>query len=233
MKPLSKAIASTALALFWQGAFAQNERSQQQAIDMLHWEERIFSTSTEYRGVLLDGERAVRARAQGHASALYQRRRINLNRTPYLQWRWRIDKTLGPDINEHSREGDDFAARIYVVRNGGLSFWRTKVLNYVWSNSQPVGTRWTSPMAGINTQMIAVDSGDTNAGQWQVHSRDIRADWLAAFGEEIERIDAVAIMTDTDNTGTALQAWYADIVFDAQDLPSEGADTVPDTPIID
>jgi len=220
MKLLSKAIASAALALLSQGVFAQNEPGQHHVIDMLHWEERIFRSSTEYRGVMLDDTRAVRARAEGSASALYQRRRINLSRTPYLQWRWRIDNTLGPDIDEHSRAGDDFAARIYVVRNGGLSFWRTKLLNYVWSNAQPVGTRWSSPMAGINTQMIAVDSGDGQAGQWQLHSRDIRADWFAAFGEEIDRIDAVAIMTDTDNTGAALQAWYADIVFSAHDLPA-------------
>lgn len=230
MKPLSKAIAGIALALFVQGAHAQSVSAAHQAVDMLHWEERIFSTTTEYRGVLLDGERVVRARADDSASALYQRRRVLLNRTPYLQWRWRIERTLGGEINEHSREGDDFAARIYVVRNGGLSFWRTKVLNYVWSNSQPVGARWTSPMAGINTQVIAVDTGDAMAGQWQWHSRDIRADWLAAFGEEIDRIDAVAIMTDTDNTGTALQAWYADIVFSAQALPAGDSDAVPSDP---
>lgn len=219
MKPLSKAIASTALALCLQGAQAQSVSALHQAVDMLHWEERIFSTSTEYRGVILDGERVVRARAQGSASALYQRRRVLLDRTPYLQWRWRIERTLGPHVNEHSREGDDFAARVYLVRNGGLSFWRTKVLNYVWSNSQPVGARWTSPMAGINTQVIAVDTGDQHAGQWQLHTRDIRADWLAAFGEEIDRIDAVAIMTDTDNSDALLQAWYADIVFSAQAMP--------------
>lgn len=219
MKPLSKAIAGTALALSLQGAQAQNATGQQVIIDMLHWEERIFSTTTEYRGVLLDGERVVRARAEGSASALYQRRRVNLDRTPYLQWRWRIERTLETAVDEHTREGDDFAARIYIVRNGGLSFWRSRVLNYVWSNSQPVDARWTSPMAGANTQVIAVDTGNADAGQWRVHSRDIRADWLAAFGEEIDRIDAVAIMTDSDNTGSFLQAWYGDIVFSAQDLP--------------
>ena len=229
MKRLSKAIASAALGLFTQGVLAQDE-AVFNAIDMLHWEDRIFSTTTEYRGVLVDGERVVRARADDSASALYQRRNIDLNRTPYLQWRWRIDRTLGTDINERSHDGDDFPARVYVVRNGGLTFWRARVLNYVWSNSQPVGTRWTSPLAGIDTQMIAVDSGDDLAGQWQWHSRDIRADWFAAFGEELDRIDAVAIMTDTDNTGAALQAWYADILFSAQPLPAADPADTPGAP---
>ena len=229
MKRLSKAIASAALGLCTQGVHAQDE-AVFNAIDMLHWEDRIFSTTTEYRGVLLDGKRVVRARADDSASALYQRRNIDLNRTPYLQWRWRIDRTLGTDINERSHDGDDFPARVYVVRNGGLTFWRARVLNYVWSNSQPVGTRWTSPLAGIDTQMIAVDAGDELAGHWQLHSRDIRADWFAAFGEELDRIDAVAIMTDTDNTGAALQAWYADILFSAQPLPAADPADTPGAP---
>jgi hypothetical protein len=229
MKRLSKAIASAALGLFTQGVLAQDE-AVFNAIDMLHWEDRIFSTTTEYRGVLVDGERVVRARADDSASALYQRRNIDLNRTPYLQWRWRIERTLGSEVNERSHDGDDFAARVYVVRNGGLTFWRARVLNYVWSNSQPVGTRWTSPLAGIDTQMIAVDAGDELAGHWQLHSRDIRADWFAAFGEELDRIDAVAIMTDTDNTGAALQAWYADILFSAQPLPAADPADTPGAP---
>lgn len=229
MKPLSKAIASAFLGLFTHEVLAQ-DTPVVHAIDMLHWQERIFSTTTEYRGVLLDGERVVRARADDSASALYQRRRIDLDRTPYLQWRWRIERTLGPGINERTAQGDDFPARIYVVRNGGLSFWRARVLNYVWSNSQPVGAQWSSPLAGFDTQMIAVDTGDQGAGQWQLHSRDIRADWLAAFGEELDRIDAVAIMTDTDNTGAALQAWYADIVFSAQPLPAASPADTPGDP---
>lgn len=223
MKRLSKAIANALLLLPLHGAVAQNTPVTERAVDMLHWQERIFSGTTEYRGVMLDGEQVVRAQAQGTASALYQIRRVNLNQTPYLQWRWRIERTLGADINELGKEGDDFAARIYVVRNGGVAFWRAKALNYVWSSAQPAGARWDNPFGGANVQMIAVDSGEAGVGAWQNHSRDIRADWFAAFGEQIDSIDAIAIMTDTDNSGMTSRAWYADILFHSEALPAENA----------
>jgi hypothetical protein len=218
MFDVSKAIAGAALVLCSQGVSAQNARSAEVLIDMLHWEERILSSTTEYRGVIVDGERVVRARADGTASALFQRRRVNLERTPFLQWRWRIDNTLGPVHPELSRSGDDFPARLYVMRTGGLRFWQSRVLIYVWASSQPVGSHWASPASGSNTRVVAVDSGDALAGQWRTHSRDVRADWLTAFGEELDRIDAVAIMTDADNSDSFLQAWYADIRFTAQTL---------------
>lgn len=223
MKRLSKAIVNALLLLSMHGAYAQGAPVIERAVDMLHWQERIFAGTTEYRGVILDGERVVRALAEGTASALYQRRRINLNRTPFLEWRWRVERTLGPQIDERSQQGDDFPARVYVVRNGGMAFWRAKALNYVWSSAQPVGARWDNPFGGMNVQMIAVDSGEAGVGEWQSHSRDIKADWLAAFGEEIDSLDAIAIMTDTDNTGITIRAWYADIFFRSEPLPAESA----------
>lgn len=223
MFDVSKAIAGAALVLCSQGVTAQDARPAEVLIDMLHWEERILSSTTEYRGVIVDGERVVRARAEGTASALYQRRRVNLERTPYLQWRWRIDNTLGPTHPELTRNGDDFPARLYVMRTGGLQFWQSRVLIYVWASNQPAGSHWISPIAGSNTRMFAVDSGDALAGQWRTHSRDVRADWLAAFGEELDRVDAVAIMTDADNSDSFLQAWYADILFSARPLAAGAA----------
>jgi len=219
MKHLSKAIASFLLlsSLLFQPI--DNASAADAAVDIFQWQERIFSGVTRYRGVMVDDQRVLRAESDNSASALYQTFRANLSTTPYLHWRWRIENTLGPDIIEQSREGDDFTARLYVVRNGGLAFWRTQSINYVWSNSQAVGTRWNNPYAGANIQMIAVDSGDKHAGQWQYHVRDIRADWLEAFGEDISSIDGLAIMTDTDNTGLSSRAWYAEIYFSSNPDP--------------
>jgi head-tail adaptor len=61
--------------------------------------------------------------------------------------------------------------------------------------------------------MIAIESGPERIGQWISERRDVRADYRLAFGEEPGRVDAVAIMTDTDNTGATATAWYGDIWF--------------------
>lgn len=188
------------------------------------WEERSFVGNTEYRAVELDGLAAVRADADASASALYRRIGIDLAEMPYLSWRWRVEDTYGPDIVETTKPGDDYPARIYVVRRGGLAFWRTRALNYVWSSAQPAGTRWPNAYAGDNVQMLAVDSGTAAAGEWVRHTRDVRADWEAAFGERIDSLDGIAIMTDADDAGGRTRAWYADIRFTAE-APDGGAAT--------
>jgi hypothetical protein len=180
------------------------------------WQEKDFVGTTDYRAVDEEGRPAVLAAADGSASALYRRVGIDLEATPYLSWRWRVEGTYGPDIDETAKSGDDYPARIYVVRRGGLAFWRTRALNYVWSSARPVGSRWSNAYAGDSVRMLAVDSGDARAGEWVAHTRDVRADWRAAFGEEIDSLDGVAVMTDGDDTGSAMRAWFADIRFLAE-----------------
>ncbi|NGX15437.1 DUF3047 domain-containing protein [Wenzhouxiangella sp. XN24] len=192
------------------------------------WEERSFSGETRYRVVELDNRAALEAIADDSASALYREIEIDLKNTPCLHWTWRIEAPLGSDTDERSKAGDDYPARLYVVRRGGLAFWRTRALNYVWSSNQPVGSRWDNAYAGENARMWALDSGATKAGEWVSHVRDVRADWRAAFGEDIDTLDGVAVMTDADDTGGAARAWYADIRLSAY---SSGADCVrPDAP---
>lgn len=180
------------------------------------WEERDFVGSTDYRAVDLDGRTAVRASADGTASALYRQLEIDVASTPWLSWSWRVEGSYGPGIDETTKSGDDYPARIYVVRRGGLAFWRTRALNYVWASAQPVGASWPNAYAGDSVQMLAVNSGNDRAGEWVSHSRDLRADWKAAFGEELDSLDGVALMTDADDTGSSMRAWYADIRLSAE-----------------
>lgn len=209
------------VALFWlcwlAGTAAAETRAVGDFTDGLSgWEERSFAGDTQYTVVEADGRAAVRAEADGTASALYRRIEIDLEATPYLSWSWRVEGTYGPEIDETTRAGDDYPARLYVVKRGGLAFWRTRALNYVWASARPAGSRWPNAYAGDNARMLALDSGEREAGEWVHHTRDVRADWKAAFGEEIDTLDGVAIMTDADDTGGSMRAWYADIRFIAE-----------------
>jgi hypothetical protein len=186
---------------------------------MEHWRQRSFKGETDYRIVTKDDKAVLEAHADGTASALYRRLRVDLTKTPYLHWTWRVDETF-EDIDERTKAGDDYPARIYVVRRGGMAFWRTWALNYVWSSNQPVDSRWPNAYAGENVQMWAVDSGTEKAGEWVTHVRDVRADFKAAFGMDITEIDGVALMTDADDTGSSARAWYGSIRFsDSREAP--------------
>ena len=145
------------------------------------------------------------------ASGLVREISIDLSKTPILNWIWKVDSVLA-GADERARAGDDYPARVYVVFSGGVMFWRTRAINYVWSNKQPVGSNWPNAFTG-NARMVAVESGNSRARQWVSERRDVRADYRHLFGEEPGRVDAVAIMTDTDNTGATATAWYGDIWF--------------------
>jgi hypothetical protein len=108
------------------------------------------------------------------------------------------------------KEGDDYAARIYVVFPA-FFFWNTRSLSYVWANRVPVGEMWPNAFAGKAVTMIAVDSGGAKAGQWVGHRRDVRADFRRVYGEDPPALGAVAVMTDSDNTRGRAVAYYGDI----------------------
>ncbi len=179
--------------------------------DLSGWEKKAFAGETLYE-LREDGDRqALYAHSSATASGLFHEIKVDLNRTPYLHWSWKIENLIdGGD--ERSKQGDDYPARIYVVFSGGLFFWRSRAINYVWSNNQPVGSTWPNAFTS-KAQMIAVRSGPEQLGQWLSERRDVKADYRHLFGSEPGDIAAVALMTDTDNTGSSAAAWYGDIWF--------------------
>ena len=182
--------------------------------DVAGWEEKVFEGKTRYETVRRDGRSVVRATSRGTASGLYLRRRIDLDRTPILRWTWRVDGTIG-DVDERTRAGDDYAARVYVIRSHPVFLWRTRAVNYVWASTQAVGETWPNAYTDASRN-VAVRSGATYTGRWVEERRDVRADFRELFGESVRHVDAVAIMTDTDNTGGAAVAYYGDITFTSE-----------------
>jgi hypothetical protein len=179
------------------------------------WTEVSFKDNTIYQTVDEQSDQpSLMAISQSSASALAKRIIVDLEKTPYLNWRWKIGNILDKP-EEQTKQGDDYPARIYVVKEGGWIPWRTRSMNYVWSSSQPVSSVWASAYTD-QSMMVAVKSGNEQAGQWQTEKRNVRQDFRNFFGEEIQLIDVVAIMTDTDNTKSAATAWYADIYFSAE-----------------
>ena len=177
------------------------------------WQARKFVGKTQYQWIDMDGP-ALRAVSKASASGMFLEREIDLHKTPYLHWQWRIENTLD-NQREQSREGDDYAARIYVIISGGIFFWRSRALNYVWSSSQPINSHWPNAFTE-HAQMLAVRSGDELKNQWISERRDLRADLKRYLGKDIQQIDGLAIMTDTDNTGQSATAYYRDVYFAAE-----------------
>jgi len=182
--------------------------------DLAGWEEKAFDGQTDYRLVSYRGRTVLEAISKGSASGRFKKVSIDLRQTPMLHWSWRAGNLLD-GVDEQSKPGDDYPARVYVVFSGGLLFWRTRAINYVWSSNQAAGTTWENAFTG-NARMVAVEGGRERLGQWVSEKRDVAADYRRLFGKEPGTVDAVAIMTDTDNSGQRATAWYGDIWFGAQ-----------------
>lgn len=182
--------------------------------DLSGWEAKSFSKETDYQLVQLDGEQVLRAVSNGAASGLFREMRVDLRRTPYLVWRWRAENTL-QGVDEHRRQGDDYPARIYIVKTNRILFWRTIALDYVWSSTQPAGSDWPNAYSA-KAHMIATQGTGDSTGLWHEARRNVYEDFRRYLGEEVDEIDVIAIMTDTDNSGQAATAYYGDIYFSSE-----------------
>lgn len=180
--------------------------------DLSGWEVKKFHGETRYRLVELDGRKVLQAISRQGASGLVKKQRIDLRVTPFLNWQWRIENRLGP-LPEQQKTGDDYAARVYVIVSGGWAFWRTRAINYVWSGGSEKGAVWENAFAGRNAVMIALRSAQDPVAAWRREKRNVREDLQKRYGKDFHFIDAVALMTDTDNAGGQATAYYGDIYF--------------------
>jgi hypothetical protein len=179
--------------------------------DLTGWEEKSFEGNSEYSFVEADSGKVLRASTNGKASGLFKEVSVDLTKTPWINWSWKIENTF-KNNNERSKEGDDYAARIYVVVSGGFFFWDTKALNYVWASHEPKESVWPNAYTN-NARLLAVQSGDSLARKWLKEKRNVREDIKLMFGEDVTRIDVIAVMVDGDNTGQSATSYFGDIYF--------------------
>ncbi len=130
--------------------------------DLSEWQSKSFKGETTYRLVEQNGRQVLQADSKGTASGLYREIPVALDKTPYLNWSWRIGHVLN-GVDERTKAGDDYPARVYVIVSGGVAFWRTRSLVYVWSSNQPIGSSWDNAFTG-NARTLALRSGPANGG---------------------------------------------------------------------
>lgn len=180
------------------------------------WETKVFKGETTY-AFTYDPERnttVLDARSQAAASGRYRKIKVDLLKTPFLNWSWKVAEAV-TSVDENTKAGDDFSTRVYVVVERGIMGLSSLSMNYVWASQHPVGSAWPSPFTG-HVRLLAVDSGAAHLNSWISHKRNVRQDFKEQFGEDIRSIDAIALMTDTDNSGQSAHAFYGDIWFSSQ-----------------
>ena len=177
------------------------------------WEEKVFSGRVVYR-VEKDSDLSyVKASSDASASALYYRIKMDAKtRRPTVSWKWRAEKFPVKKLREslETENEDDFAARVYVIFPA-VFFTNSKVLEYVWAETIPVGTIGTSHYSK-NIKLMVLRSGASK--DWAIEERDIYEDYKKMFGRTPEyNIGAVAFMTNAEHTRTGAEGVYDDITL--------------------
>ena len=182
--------------------------------DLSHWHERAYKGKTKYEIVSIDGTNVLRASTDNSASVILHEIDIDLFKTPFVNWRWRVENVFSNNINEQSKEGDDYPARIYLLASDGFAAWEVISVNYVWSSNQKQETEWTSAWSS-KSKMIAVRSGEAQTGRWLNEKRNLREDFKRLFDRDVDIITAVAIMSDSDNYHESATSYFGNIFFSA------------------
>jgi hypothetical protein len=216
------------------GVFAQAPAASPQAPE--GWKALKINDSkkpTVYRALVEDGLPVLHARAEGSASGAYRVADFKLAERPVMRWRWKVSRLIpGADNSKGAKE--DSPVRIVLAFEGDkgkLSVGEQAkmrmarrlsgqdlpyaTLMYVWSNTAPVGSVIPNPHMG-RIQMVVASSGEAGVGAWQALSRDVAEDFRRAFKEAPGRLLGYGVMSDTDNTGETVEAWYGEISFAAK-----------------
>ena len=174
------------------------------------WEEKTLKGRVVYSIERDESLSYVRAKSTKTASALYYKIKLNINKHPILSWKWRVDEFPKRSLPERidDIEEEDFAARVYVIFPAAF-FTKSKVIEYIWSETIPKDTSGVSGYSK-NIKILVLEKGKTN--DWQYEKRNIYKDYIKLFGERPKlHVGAIAFMTDADSTNTSADAVYDEI----------------------
>jgi hypothetical protein len=174
------------------------------------WKSRGGEGSEIYR-VRSDHEPYLEAHAKESAVTIAKKFEYDLTEYPYLSWQWRVIE-LPKGGDERYKKTGDSAAAIYVIFEGRF---RPKSIKYVWSASLPKGTTTESPY-NSKTKIVVLQNQSSPMGEWVSERVNVYADYQRLFGDETESVQAIGLMSDSDNTQSTAVAHYKAIMIGKQ-----------------
>ena len=156
----------------------------------------------------------LRAKAEGQASGLGKEIKINLDKTPFINITWKVENNLS-GINEKSKKGHDFAARVFVVKKTGITALSNRAINYVFSSNEDIGENWNSPYTKNSIDYV-LSTTKINDNEWITVKSNVKNDFKNLHNLDVNEIDGVAILTDTDNSKMKAVSYYQNIYFSSE-----------------
>ena len=168
----------------------------------------IYTVGTNENGNFL------KAKAENAASGLGKEIKINLDKTPFINITWKIEKDLA-GIKENTKKGHDFAARVFAVKKTGATPLSNRAINYVFSSNNEIGFSSPSPYTKKSIDKVLATTKD-NLNDWVTVKANVKEDFKRFHNLDINELDGLAIMSDTDNSKMEAIAYYQNIYFSAE-----------------
>ena len=165
----------------------------------------IYSVGLNENGSFL------KAIANNAASGLGKEIKINLNKTPYINITWKIEKDL-KGINENTKKGHDFAARVFAIKKTGATPLSNRAINYVFSSNSQKDENWPSPYTKKSIDYVLA-STKNNSNEWVTVKANVKEDFKRFHNLDINELDGLAIMADTDNSKMKSISYFQNIYF--------------------
>ena len=172
---------------------------------------RGADTKTQYFLGSNENGNFLKAVADNAASGLGKEIKIDLNKTPYLNITWKVEKDLR-GINERTKKGHDYAARVFVVKKTGATTLSNRAMNYVFSSNEEVNVSHPSPYTKKSIDFV-LSTTKENFNEWVKVKVNVKEHFKQFHDLDLDEINGVAIMADTDNSKLSSIAYYQDIFF--------------------
>ena len=140
----------------------------------------------------------LKAVAENAGSGLGKEIKIDLNKTPFINITWKIEQDLS-GINEKTKKGHDFAARVFAVKKTGATPLSNRAINYVFSSNVEVGENWPSPYTKKSIDNV-LSTTKENLNKWVTVKANVKEDFKKFHDLNVDELDGLAIMSDTDNS---------------------------------
>ena len=203
--------------IFLNSAFAENinifKFTEQELSELDVRKVRGADNKTVYTVGSNENGNFLKAVADNAASGLGKEVKIDLNITPFINITWKIEKDL-QGINENSKKGHDFAARVFAVKKTGATPLSNRAINYVFSSNSVVGQSWPSPYTKKSIDNVLATTKD-NLNEWVTVKANVKEDFKKFHGLDVNELDGLAIMADTDNSKMKSISYFQNIYFSA------------------
>lgn len=158
----------------------------------------------------------LKLRSEVSSFSLNKEVEIDLKKTPYLEWQWKVTEVpQGGDFRR--RATDDQAAQLYVVFSWGV--FKQQAIAYIWDSSAPVGTMSKAPSPVLypflDINAVVVRSGEAEKGAWITETRNVVEDYKKLFGSEPTRVKGIRIQINSQHTKSQAEAYWRSVRFKA------------------